>query len=251
MSKNPVKILFLDCETAPHLVMVWGLFNQTVHINRIKEPGYTLCWAASWGNRRGVEFRSRDNEDFLDRLWELMDEADAICTYNGDTFDLPVINREFLERGYQPPSPFKSLDLYKTIRKNFRFASNKLDFVCQTLGIGAKIQHKGQELWTGCMEGDPKSWRKMEQYNKQDVRLLPKLYKELLPWIKDHPNYGLYLDPSRPTCPNCGGPVQKRGVEHTRTQSYRRYQCTRCGSWCRGRVNITDPETKTNTLVKL
>lgn len=238
-NKNGPKILHLDVETAPHLAMAWGLFNQTIRINQIKEPGYTLCWSAAWDhNRRTIYFRSRYDEDFLSFLWELIDEADALCTYNGVRFDIPVINREFLEAGLTPPSPSKNLDLYKVVKQNFRFASNKLDFVCQMLGIGAKIHHKGQELWTGCMEGDEKSWRLMARYNRQDVRLLPKLYDRLLPWISGHPNHALYSSDNRPLCSNCGsGRVQSRGTEKTRTMVYRRFVCTDCGKWLRSRLS--------------
>lgn len=236
-----MRVLHLDCETAPHLVMTWGLFNQNIGINQIKAPGYTLCWAACWENAKSkILFRRKSDEDFLSLLWELINEADVITTYNGNKFDLPVLNREFLENGYSPPAPSKSLDLYLTVRKKFKFASNKLDFVCQVLGLGAKVQHKGQELWTGCMEGDEKSWRVMEKYNRQDVRLLPKLYHHLRPWIDSHPNQALYLDPKEPTCTNCGSThLQSRGLQRTNTQSYRRYQCQNCFTWLRGRHNET------------
>lgn len=235
-----MKLLYLDLETAPHRVMAWGLFNQTIRINQISEPGYTLCWAAKWEGKRNLIFRRRDDEDFLSKLWELMDEADAICTYNGCRFDLPVANREFLEIGYTPPSPYKEIDLYRTVKSKFRFASNKLDFVCQQLGIGAKEQHKGQELWTECMEGDEKAWRLMTRYNKQDVKLLPKLYDHLRPWITDHPNYALYRDSDRPLCTNCGsGNIQSRGLQPTKTQVYRRWCCSDCGTWLRSRMNCT------------
>lgn len=241
MKKNNFKLLYLDLETAPHLCMAWGLFNQTIRVNQISEPGYTLCWAAAWEHSKSrVMFRKRGSEDFLTKLWHLMDEADAICTYNGERFDLPVCNREFLEVEWSPPSPYKSIDLYKTVKKKFRFASNKLDFVCQTLGIGAKVQHKGQELWTECMEGDQKAWELMKRYNREDVRLLPRLYQHLLPWIEDHPNHALYIDTDRPVCTNCGSEsLQSRGTVKSKTQVYRRFCCNDCGTWQRSRQNST------------
>ena len=246
-----MRILHIDLETAPHLVMAWGLFNQTIRINQISEPGYNLCWAAGWHGKRKIEFRKLGNEDFLDRVWHLLDEADAVCTFNGNKFDIPVINREFLEAGYPPPSPYHSIDLYRIVRRNFRFASNKLDFVCQQLGIGSKIKHKGQELWNECMEGDEKAWRTMEKYNRMDVKLLPELYNYLLPWIKDHPNHALYTDTDRPLCTNCGSAkVQSRGYDKTKTQTYRRFQCQDCSTWLRSRFNETPNRENILTQVK-
>ena len=246
-----MKILYLDLETAPHLVMAWGLFNQTIRINQIKEPGYTLCWAAKWEGQKEVMFRKLGDDDFIAELWDIMDGADAVVTYNGERFDIPIVHREFLENGFPPPDPSASIDLYKPVKSRFRFASNKLDFVCQQLGIGAKVQHKGQDLWTECMEGDEKAWAIMERYNKQDVRLLPKLYKRLLPWIKDHPNYGLYVDTDRPACTNCGSTrVVKKGLEHTKTQSYQRYRCTKCHTPLRGRFTTVPASNRENILVQ-
>ena len=90
--------------------------------------------------------------------------------------------------GLDPPSQFKQLDLLQTTRQQFRFPSNKLDYVSQQLGLGSKTKHMGMEMWRDCMDGCPKAWKIMKRYNMQDVRLTEKYYKRLLPWIKNHPN---------------------------------------------------------------
>lgn len=153
-------------------------------------------------------------------------------------FDLPTLNREFLLAGLTPPSPSKSIDLYRTVRKQFKFVSNKLDFVCQQLGLGSKTHHKGMDLWTGVEAGSKKDQRTMETYNKQDVFLLEKLYKRLLPWIPNHPSTVVHdglTDVSR--CPTCGGShVQRRGYHITKVARYHRLHCQDCGSWSRERT---------------
>jgi hypothetical protein len=82
-----------------------------------------------------------------------------------------------------PPSPVKDLDLMSVTKANFLFPSNKLDYVAQKLGVGAKVKHSGFKLWINCMEGDAKSWVEMKKYQIQDVNLLAELYEILTPWL--------------------------------------------------------------------
>lgn len=173
----------------------------------------------------------------LQRIHKLVSEADAVCHYNGQKFDMPTLNKEFVMYGMLPPAPYKQIDLYQTCKKNFRFVSNKLDFISQQLGIGEKVRHSGHELWTGCMAGDKDSWRIMEEYNKQDVVLLEDLYTRLLPWIDKHPSHGALEGIS--CCPKCGSEsYQRRGVAVTAAFKYARFQCRECGGWFRGNKTL-------------
>ena len=237
-----MRILHIDIETAPNKGYFWGLWGQNIAINQIDEPGYTLCWAAKWHGAKEVMFDSvydSKPRHMLERVHELLDEADVVCHYNGKKFDIPTLNREFFMLEMPPPSPFKQIDLLQTTRRQFRFASNKLDYVAQQLGIGSKINHMGMEMWKDCMNKCPKAWKIMKRYNIQDVKLTEKYYNRLLPWIENHPNWGLYLDPERPTCRNCGSnKMTKRGVARTTTLTYDRYQCGKCGKWGRGRERL-------------
>lgn len=236
-----MKTLMLDIETSPNKVFTWGLFNQNIAINQIDEAGYTLCWAAKWLNEPHMKFASlhKDGkEKMLMEIYRLINEADVVIHFNGIKFDMPTLNKEFLLLGWSPPSPCLQVDLYRVVRKQFRFPSNKLDYVCQALGLGGKTQHKGMELWRECMAGLDSAWRKMEKYNRRDVVLLEKLYQRLLPWIPNHPNHGLFVDQDDRVCPNCGGSnLHKRGRYYTATMSYQRYRCVDCGSWSKERHN--------------
>lgn len=176
-------------------------------------------------------------EDMVRGAHALFEEADAVCHYNGCKFDIPTLNKEFVLLGLDPPPKSAQIDLLKVARKQFRFASNKLDYVAQQLGLGSKTKHKGMEMWRDCMEGKDAAWKTMKRYNIQDVRLLERLYKRLLPWIHNHPNWGVYVDSEKPTCRNCGSfKVIKKGLERTNTLTYQRYKCTKCGTPLRGRL---------------
>jgi hypothetical protein len=186
-----------------------------------------LCWAAKW---KGDSHIFWDTE--LDPLWDLLDEADIVCHYNGIQFDIPRINAEFVQSGYSPPSPYKQIDLYACIKRKFQFTSGKLQFVSEALGLEGKVKHEGFDLWIKCMEGDEKAWKCMEKYNKRDVTLLEELYKILLPWIPSHPSLssltGLHV------CPRCGGgQFQRRGYYVTATSRYVKLRCSNCGGYSR------------------
>jgi len=236
--KHNMKILYLDIETTPHEGTFWNLFPKYIPINQIKTPTEVLCWAAKWEGEREVLFSKRDTKGGTAQMWDLLDRADAVVHYNGKSFDMKHLNREFAVRGWGPPSPYHQIDLLSCVRQNFKLASNKLDWVSRYFGLGKKVKHAGIELWYGCMEDNQDDWKVMERYNKQDVKLLPKLYKFLLPWIKSHPNVALYGEgaPSSETCGQCGSTDgQKRGTYKTKAGIYNRWRCNGCGTWSRSR----------------
>ncbi len=245
------KILGIDIETAPHTAFVWGLFNQNIGLPQIRETGRTLCFSWKWlrgGDTKAIGYISEldGREAMLKKAHELLDEADIVVTYNGKKFDVPTLNKEFLEAELPPPSPSQQVDLYRVVKANFRFASNKMDHVAKQLGVATKVRHCGFSLWVRCMEGDKKAWEKMKRYNKRDVLILDKLYTKLLPWIKGHPNVTLFgnegdteTKPKRHSCPQCGSSkVQRRGVSVTRTSTFARYHCQSCRSWSRERLRL-------------
>ena len=240
-----MKILVFDIETAPALAYVWGIHEQRIGAHQIVEPTRMLCFAAKWLDDKKVHFASEHHtgkEQMLADLWALLDEADAVVHYNGKSFDVKHVNREFLLAGMGPPSPYAQIDLYSTVRGQFKFLSNKLDSVAHALEIGGKAAHEGFGLWTACLAGDDKAWGRMKRYNVQDVRLTEALYYELLPWIKTHPSVNLVSGPPF-SCPKCGSTdLTKRGFHHTATTATQRYQCGSCGSYSRGgkRTNWVD-----------
>jgi hypothetical protein len=209
-------------------------------MSQLLQPGYMLCWAAKWLGESEVYFGSirKGQGRMVREIHALMSEADAICTYNGNKFDLPTLNKEILMAGLLPPAPSKSIDLLRVVKARFRFPMNKLNYVAQQLDLGAKVEHEGHELWIKCMAGDDDAWRRMCSYNIQDVRLLERLFHKIRPWIKGLPNAGLHSDDAE-ICPKCGSDTyQRRGFEYTASCTYQRFQCCKCGGWFRSTRNI-------------
>jgi len=203
------------------------------------EPTKVLCWAAKWLDKKRVYFCDVRDENYIDKIYEMINEADAIIHYNGKAFDMKHINRELLLRKIPPPDPYINIDLLTTMRQNFKMASNKLEWVSIQLGYEGKVQHRGIQLWIDCQEHNcPKAWQEMKRYNVRDVTEMEPIYYDLLPWIKSHPNWGHYIE-GKLVCRFCGSnKVKKNGIERSTVLPYQRYKCTECGHPLKGRVSL-------------
>ena len=232
-----MKILLLDIETNAHKVNAWGFYEQTIPLNMMDKAGDILCWSAKFLGEKKEYFAAKWEKGgtvpMLRKLWELMNQADVVCGYNTKAFDVKWVFGQFLIHRLPPPSPFKHLDLMIAVKQNFKLASHKLAYVLEVLEIELKEDVGGWSTWRGCAEGDIRSKKTMEKYNRQDTRVLEPLYHRLLPWIKNHPNRNLHGDTNG--CINCGADrLQRRGVSRSATGVFDRYQCQACGKWQRG-----------------
>src|SRR5690606_8261523 len=141
------KILLLDIETAPAISYIWRMFDETVGLEQLIDPGRAICAAWQWYGNKTVEFGAEwdvgvPTTEWLHRLHAAMSEADAVVTFNGNKFDLPKLNGEFIRIGLGPPAPSASIDLRVTSRK-LGYISGKLAFLGPYLKIGAKVKHEG------------------------------------------------------------------------------------------------------------
>jgi hypothetical protein len=232
------RILFWDLENSPALGWFWGSTYQT-NIIKVHQPSRVMSFAAKWRGGKKIEFYSdfHDGHDaMVARAYELLDEADAVVSYNGARHDTPHMNTEFIRTVGSLPSPYKEIDLYRVTRGKLKFQQNRLDYVTQELGIGHKVEHEGFPLWLKCMDGDEKAWARFRLYNIQDVRLTERYYDWLLPIIPGsmHPNMAVGLDG---VCPRCEkeGTLRPRGMAPTTTATYPRFRCSSCGGWSQGK----------------
>lgn len=249
-----MKILVFDIETAPHLGYVWALWKQSLGLNQLVEEGVILCWVAKWVNSNDFHqgtLWDDGKEGMIRKLHALMEEADLIVAHNGDKFDIKHVNSEIADLGLAPPSASKTVDTLKVARARFRLPSYKLDYLCKRWNLGRKLKHEGFELWLACMSGKRRAQQKMLRYNKHDVKILQRLYYKLRPWIKNHPQHGLYKESARPVCSNCGSHrVHKKGMSYTARGAYQRYKCSDCGTPLRGTKQVLSQEQRANTLVQ-
>ena len=245
MAVRSPRIALVDIETAPNLSWVWGRWEQNVI--DVHTHWYMLSFAYKWYGTKRVHVHAlpdyplwkKDREDdrslVLD-FWKILDEADIVIAHNGDAFDLKKGNARFIQHGLKPPAPYKSIDTLKLARRHFKFDSNKLDDLGNSLGVGRKLPHTGKQLWFGCMAGNPAAWKKMRRYNAHDVTLLERVYEKLKPWAPNHPNLNLYGNSCG--CPGClSANVQRRGLSYTKSIVRQRWQCLDCGTWFSGALH--------------
>lgn len=247
-SPSNMRMLFIDIETQPNLGYFWDIFNTNIGIGQIEEACEMLCFVAKWyGEDETMFFHGReDRQAMIQAAWTLLDEADIVVHFYGSRFDIPHLSREFLLNGFPPPSPFKQIDLKMVCSKNFKFTSNKLQFVSTQLGLEGK-EDTDFKLWKGCMDGDDDAWARMESYNRQDVLLLEDVYEILLPWISNHPNRCLYTNEQG--CPTCGaGKLEESGYAFTRVSKFQQYRCSNCSSYFRDSRRIGNVSTQQSPL---
>lgn len=245
------KLLWIDIETAPSIAHVWSLFNVNVSLAQLQEPGRTLCFAAKFQGDKKMHFYSewqQGHEVMVQAAHDLMSQADTVAHYNGSSFDVPVLNREFVLAGLAPPAPFQQLDYYRTVKRRFRFTSGKLAHVADQLGIGNKVSHEGHGLWVKVLAGDPDAQKRFEKYCRQDVALLERLHDRLKPWLINPPNARLTNGEG---CPVCGADaLRKEGFALTQVGRFQRYSCGSCGAWSRDTTRTKDEEQVSGTTIR-
>lgn len=227
------KILTYDIETSPNKCWSFQLWDTTISPDMVIEPSRVLCFAAKWYDQTRVIFHAEWDDShaaMVQHAWALLNEADIVVTYNGVGFDDKHLAREFLLAGLGPPSPWQAVDLLKIMRQRFKFPSNRLGQVGQSLGIGAKLETGGWKLWQDVMNGDDKARAKFARYNRVDVKLTEALFDVLAPWVKGIPHAGLWTG-NLCNCYNCGSDdLRVSGVAYTKTAAYLRAVCA-CGAW--------------------
>jgi|SRR3972149_8722136 len=247
------KILLFDVENSPNTAYIWSLWTEVVSDDMIESPWYLLCWSAKWLGEDKIMSSSlidfpkdykknpEDDKKVLQKLWNLLNEANIVIAHNAKKFDVRKTNARFIMNGMTPPSPYRIIDTLQVARQYFFFTSNKLDNLGKYLGVGEKMDTGGFKLWQDCMRGNRQAWKKMVAYCKNDIVLLEKIYLKLLPYINNHPNLGNYIESDEPLCPKCGSEeLNKEGFTHTDVGKYQQYSCKECGGWSRGRQNLKD-----------
>lgn len=247
------KILIFDVETAPNLAYVWGKWKQNIGSNMMISETYLMSFAAKWlGDDNIIYEENRHNDELalVTKLFALFDEADIVVAHNGNKFDIPTVQGRGLVLGLTPPSPFKKVDTLLTAKKEFRFPSNTLADLAKYFECSPKLSHAkfpGFELWLECLKQNDAAWEEMREYNIQDILTLEEIYLKMRPWMKTHPNMGVFEEQERPVCPKCGSHhINFRGYQTTSVSKFHRFVCRDCGGWGRTRFNAMEQTQRAN-----
>ena len=246
--KLNARILLFDIETIPMEVYVWGLFKQRISPDNIIKEWSVVSWAAKWLFENDMlsdvakpqEAAKREDGRLLKGIHALLDEADIVVAHNANRFDVRRLNARFIVNNLPPPRPFQVIDTLREAKRHFAFSSYKVESINPLLGLSGKIKTTF-DLWKRCVAGDESALAMMQKYNKQDVLALEELYVKIRPWIKGHPNMGLFYDKPTTVCPNCGsGKINWGGEYRTQVGVYDTYRCESCGAIGRNRKTTVD-----------
>ena len=240
--RGNIKILVFDIETTPTISYTWRRFQENIGLDQVIHDPIMLTWSAMWLDSDDVmsdrltpeEVLSFNDYRIVKSLWELINEADVVVAHYGDKFDIPMLNARAIINDIPPFSFAESIDTKRIASKHFKFPSNKLDALATYFGFENKIKTDFM-LWRRCMEGDDDAIEEMSIYCDQDVRILKKVYLKLRPYIKSHPNVGLYVDTNKPVCSHCGSSnLTEDGSYYTRASKFKVFRCE-CGALSRVR----------------
>jgi hypothetical protein len=256
------KVLILDIETSPLKAYIWQtrVWHTNVSEQQVLSQWFMLSWSAKWlfdvnvmsESLTGKEAKNEDDSRIISDLWKLLDDADIVIAHNGDSFDVPNMNTRFIVNNLPPTSPYQTIDTVKVARKQFGFTHNNLNALAKVFGFDVKLE-TSFHLWKECIEGNEEALRKMERYNRHDVELLEEVYVKIRPWIRSHPNLGLYVQSTEPVCPNCGNStLDKTGkFYYTQTGKYETFRCKKCGAFGRMRTTATPKDVRKNLIVSI
>lgn len=251
------KIVCFDIETTPMTIIAWSLFDQINSPDQIISDSILLSWSSKYLNCPDVvgmvltptEAVENDDERIVTGLWNFLNGSNIIIGHNVKAFDLPYINARFAFYGFPALSYHSVIDTLIFAKKSFRFSSNSLKHINRYFSIKQKIENSGMSLWKNCINGDGQSLETMLEYCKGDVVAVEDLYYKIRPFIKGHPNLGLFSETNDSICPNCGSDnVVEEGFYYTTTGKFVSVRCKDCGAVSRKRTSTLSKEKKANLL---
>lgn len=238
---QPLKALFYDIESAPSLAFVWQAKTEYINPDAFTHETFLLTWAAKWAGSDEIvaarltskEAKAQDDTRIVQKLADLVRQADVIIAHNGDAFDLRKLNTRLAYHQLAPLGNVKTIDTLKLARSAFKFTSNRLDYLAKTLGVGAKLS-TNFGLWKRAYRGDATALREMDTYCRMDVVVLEKVFDAIRPYVKSLPRLVDAGQYGQRVCPTCGSAdLSEDGLHRTNANSYRRFRCDRCGRHCR------------------
>lgn len=251
--KTPTKgprILFLDIETRQLTLEGFGLFNQNFSLEQIAEDWSILSFSAKWFDCDEVMYYdvSENTEDeILEKIYTLFEEADFIVAHNGKRFDLKKIRARMIARGFKPHSPVRMIDTLLIARKEFAFTSNKLQYLtnllCKKHKKSSHTKFPGFSLWREFIRGNPEAVQEMREYNCIDVTSLQELYEIIAPWSSTLPVFEVYEDELSDM-----SDWEMTGYCYTNLAKYEQYRNKVTGQYRRGKVNLLSKEKRESLL---
>lgn len=232
------KRLYFDLESSPNIGLFWSSgYKQNIDYQNIIKERAIICICYKWEDEKQVHSLSWDknqsDKKLLQEFIKVANQADELVGHNGDKFDLPWVRTRCLYHRIELFPKYVTIDTLKLSRRQFRFNSNRLDYIASFLGIGKKIK-TDFNLWKDIVLNKcEKSMAKMIDYCKQDVKLLEQVHKELRLHDTPKTHYGVVLSNDKRLCPECASNnviISKTRITAGGTKQIQ-YKCNDCGKY--------------------
>jgi uncharacterized protein YprB with RNaseH-like and TPR domain len=236
MDQNSIKRLFFDIETSPNIGYFWRAgYKLNIDAGNIIEERKIICISWKFENEDKVSNLTWDenqcDKQMLIDFIKVANTADEIIGHNGDRFDIKWIRTRCIFHRIQMFPHYRSLDTLKKAKAHFNFNSNRLDYIAQFLGVGAKVKHEGFGMWVKCMKGDKEALKSMVTYCDGDIVVLEDVFLTMQNYIKHNTHSGSINGEMKHTCPNCSsGETKLIKNNFTAAGTIKRLmECNSCG----------------------
>lgn len=193
------RIILWDLETLPNLPQVLKVFPSLSNY-----PGLTIkasintiicCGWKVYGEKKTHCINAWDfyrwtrdvNDDYsiVKAAYTILRGADVLVTHNGKRFDNKFLETRLAFHGLPPlPKEIIHIDTCQELKRSLLLFNNRLNTGAEFLTDSLKKEHEGWALWEKVSNRNPKAMRDMTSYCKQDVRVLEKVFKSLIPRIR-------------------------------------------------------------------
>lgn len=230
--------LYFDIETSPNIGLFWEAgWKKTIDYSNIIQERAIICICYKWEDEKEVYSLNWDSKQsdklMLEKFIEVANTATELVGHNVDRFDLSWVRTRCLFHKIAMFPKYQTIDTLKVARSKFKFNSNKLNYIANSLGFGQKIKTEFG-LWKDILlNKDKAAMDKMIKYCKKDVILLEKVHKALSTHIDNKVHYGVIFGADRGSCPNCGSDDLIRSCARTTVTGLVKiqYKCNTCNHY--------------------
>jgi uncharacterized protein YprB with RNaseH-like and TPR domain len=207
--QTQIKRLFFDIETSPNICYSWRIgYKISLGFENIIDERKIICISYKWEGSDKIHSLTWD-KDLCDRQMlidfiEVANQADELIAHNGDRFDIKWIRTRCIYHRIPMFPNYRTLDTLKKAKSGFNFNSNRLDYIAQFLGVGAKVKHSGFDMWKGVMKGDKEALKEMVNYCEGDIIVLEDVFLTMQNYIKPNTHNGVLNNNFKYSCPTCG-----------------------------------------------
>jgi len=206
---QPIKRLFFDIETSPIVAYTWRVgWKLNIGTDNIIQDWKIICISYGWEDEDKVHTLTWDknqcDKQMLIDFIKIANTADELVAHNGDRFDIKKIRTKCIYHRIPMFPNYRTLDTLKKAKSGFTFNSNRLDYIAKYLGVGAKLEHEGFNMWVKCMQGDKDALADMVKYCEMDIVVLQDVFLVMQSYIKQNQHVGTLNMGRKCDCPSCG-----------------------------------------------